>query len=787
METKVSNFRTWKSGKVWLVASAAVAALAMTGAVTANAATVNNSATTTNGAGTVPVYQVAKGNDHYLSTNKAYVDSLLTKGYNSEKIVAFAAAQSATPVNSWYKPSAGHYYTTDNSAANVARLKALGYTQFYTSNLYSLTANDNNAAPVYVTFNSAANHYYTQDQTDVPAGYGNQSVSFLGVKAAASIAAEDATVTAGATNAQVEAAVVKNAIAAGTTVTVNGVTSTLAQDELSADAGGNSLFTNTNGVLQINSAALTVTGLDTTKTGVQTVTLALAGSTTTTTVKVTVVAPTVSSTTGAVSTSVISGANANIISATNGQATAYTLNGSTASETYTNASGTSTTVSVPSSTLNVATGTAVDPYVGLILPKGGLVAAAAATSTTAAVAASPAADQSVLYNGTGDTFLSDFPTYGQSATSTTPMTIAQMKAAVSYTWDDVDAKTTGNTGTLDTTKLGNGDIITIHYFTTGVNGVKTPLATAKLTVMNAAVVNSVAPAFKIDTTKDTLDTTTGAVDGTSTTAAVNGTVAGTNTLTLGQTVLGATTFDPASFTTITKATGVTETIIYAATTTAAAQGKADVAAAQAANETLATYIAANYTAKGIALPYAVVSSVDTTKVGTYTAYYTQAVKTAATYVNGVVTLPTTALASAGSLTYNIADAGAATVSASATAARLTNGTITVAGYGTLPVVLVSSTSAANYVAYAPSSYLDAKGTSTMTLSNNTGTLTAVAPASQTVANPYAPTSEAVTVTPISLGALSGTSSTGTAVSYSNVTVVAYTYAGSVTYVAFATK
>lgn len=157
--------------------------------------------------------------------------------------------------------------------------------------------------------------------------------------------------------------------------------------------------------------------------------------------------------------------------------------------------------------------------------------------------------------------------------------------------------------------------------------------------------------------------------------------------------------------------------------------------------------------------------------------YTQAVKTAATYVNGVVTLPTTKLASAGSLTYNIADAGAAT------AARLTNGTITAAGYGTLPVVLVSSTSAANYVAYAPSSYLDAKGTSTMALSNNTGTLTAVAPASQTVANPYAPTSE----TPIILGALSGTSSIGAAVSYSNVTVVAYTYAGSVTYVAFATK
>lgn len=161
--------------------------------------------------------------------------------------------------------------------------------------------------------------------------------------------------------------------------------------------------------------------------------------------------------------------------------------------------------------------------------------------------------------------------------------------------------------------------------------------------------------------------------------------------------------------------------------------------------------------------------------------YTQAVKTAATYVNGVVTLPTTKLASAGSLTYNIAAAGAAT------AARLTNGTITAAGYGTLPVVLVSSTSAANYVAYAPSSYLDAKGTSTMTLSNNTGTLTAVAPASQTVANSYAPTSEAVTLTPIILGALSGTSSTGAAVSYSNVTVVAYTYAGSVTYVAFATK
>lgn len=481
-----------------------------------------------------------------------------------------------------------------------------------------MTANDNNAAPVYVTFNSAANHYYTQDQTDVPAGYGNQSVSFLSVKAAASIAAEDATVTPGATNAQVEAAVVKNAIASGTTVTVNGVTSTLTQDELSADAGGNSLFTNTNGILQINSAALTVTGLDTTKTGVQTVTLALAGSTATTTVKVTVVVPTVSSTTGAVSTSVISGANVNIISATNGQATAYTLNGSTASETYTNASDTSTTVSVPSSTLNVATGTAVDPYVGLILPKGGLVASAAATSTTAAVAASPAADQSVLYNGTGDIFLSDFPTYGQSAISTTTMTIAQMKAAVSYTWDDVDAKTTGNTGTLDTTKLGNGDIITIHYFTTGVNGVKTPLATAKLTVMNAAVVNSVAPAFKIDTTKDTLDTTTGAVDGTSTTAAVNGNVAGTNTLTLGRTVLGATTFEPASFTTITKATGVTETIIYAATTAAATQGKNDVTAAQAANETLSTYIAANYTAKGIALPYVVVSSVDTTKVGIYT-------------------------------------------------------------------------------------------------------------------------------------------------------------------------
>lgn len=94
METKVSNFRTWKSGKVWLVASAAVAALAMTGAVIANAATVNNSATTTNGAGTVSVYQVAKGNDHYLSTNKAYVDSLLNKGYNSEKIVAFVATQS---------------------------------------------------------------------------------------------------------------------------------------------------------------------------------------------------------------------------------------------------------------------------------------------------------------------------------------------------------------------------------------------------------------------------------------------------------------------------------------------------------------------------------------------------------------------------------------------------------------------------------------------------------------------------------------------------------------------
>lgn len=741
----------------------ATTAHADTAAITAN-----------NSVGTVPVYQVAKGNDHFLSTNKAYVDTLLTKGYNSERIVAFAYASSAVPVQSWYNPSAGHYFTTDSSAANVARLKALGYTQMYSSNLYSAGQSDVDAAPVYVTYNHSANHYYSQDQTDVPSGYSNQSISFLGVKAAASIVTNAATVTAGATNAQVEAAVV---------------------DQTSVDAGGNSLYKNVNGVLTVNSSVLTLSGLDTTKTGTQTVTVSLAGTSVTATAKVTVVAPTVSSTTGAVSTSVIKGANTSILSSTTGQPTAYTLNGSTASETYTNASGVSTTTTVPSSTLNVATGATVDPYVGLTLPTGGLVAAAAAITTTKAVTASPTADQSVLYNGTGDALVTDFPTYSEATStySSTPLTVAEMKAVVGYTWDDVDAKTTGNTGTLDTTKLPVGDVVTIHYYTTDVNGVKTPLADTQLTVQAAATTTAVNPAFKIDTTKDTEDTTTGAVDGTSGAVATNGVVSGGSTLTLGQTVLGGTTFDPASLTTMAKATGVTETIVYVpatdtSATTDVAQAATDVTAAQGLDESLATYAAAKYTAKGLTIPYTIVTSVDTTKLGTYTAYFSNQKATGATLVNGVVTLPTTTMTSAGSLTYTVAKSTATpTTSASATAARAANGTITVSGYGTLPVVLVSSTATADYVAYAPASYLDALGTSTMTLSNNSGTLTAVAPASQTIADPYAPTSETVAMTTTDLGALTGTGSTGSTVSYSDVKVVAYTYAGNTTYVAFATK
>lgn len=93
------------------------------------------------------------------------------------QIIAYTPA-TGLQVHNWYNSAqAIHMYTTDNTDAERARLTALGYIEFNTSNLYSAAATDNGATPVYRSSNGVANHYYSLE-TAMPAGYMLQSIGW---------------------------------------------------------------------------------------------------------------------------------------------------------------------------------------------------------------------------------------------------------------------------------------------------------------------------------------------------------------------------------------------------------------------------------------------------------------------------------------------------------------------------------------------------------------------------------------------------------------------------------
>lgn len=114
----------------------------------------------------VPIYSVAKGNDHYLTTDYNRAQALISQGYNAFPIVGELPTTSGTQIHSWYSSTAGHYLTVDDSASNQARLTALGYTEMDgTTGLYAASSTDAGAVPMYVWYNAQASHYYNTDET----------------------------------------------------------------------------------------------------------------------------------------------------------------------------------------------------------------------------------------------------------------------------------------------------------------------------------------------------------------------------------------------------------------------------------------------------------------------------------------------------------------------------------------------------------------------------------------------------------------------------------------------
>lgn len=131
----------------------------------------------------IPVYSIAKGTDHYLTTDLNRVNQLLQQGYNSKTVISYQPVTGGTPIHSWYSTQQGHYLTTDDSATNQARLTALGYVEMDGSTgLLSASSTDGNAMPVYVWFNTQGSHYYNVDgnHTFTPAVYGNRQVAWYG-------------------------------------------------------------------------------------------------------------------------------------------------------------------------------------------------------------------------------------------------------------------------------------------------------------------------------------------------------------------------------------------------------------------------------------------------------------------------------------------------------------------------------------------------------------------------------------------------------------------------------
>ncbi len=129
--------------------------------------------TVTVNVGETPIYEIAKGNDHYLTTDATRLFALQMQGYNSLHVIGYAPT-SGTLVNNWYSNKLQrHVFTTNTSAAYVAHLKALGYTQF-PSTVYSAAST---AVPVSVSYNAKANHFYTTSKT-LPTGYGNATTAF---------------------------------------------------------------------------------------------------------------------------------------------------------------------------------------------------------------------------------------------------------------------------------------------------------------------------------------------------------------------------------------------------------------------------------------------------------------------------------------------------------------------------------------------------------------------------------------------------------------------------------
>lgn len=703
-----------------------------------------------------------------MTTSKTVADSLVKNaGYNSEKIVAYTPAQSGVVVHSWFNPKTGHYFTTDNSAAQVARLTKLGYTQTYQSNLYSASTSDYNAIPVNGSYNKAANHFYTTALT-VPAGYGNSSVAFYGL----------------AGNATINVPVSSKSVTAGTTTTE------LVNDIFGGTNGNKpqsfNFSTDGSGTAITSASSFTVTGYNPNQVGAQTVTLTVGGATNaeaTATVTVNVDMPTANTVTAG------AGFKSTVFDTTK----AVTL-GTTGSA-------------------NIINGSTVDPYIGLTETTGFTNATANATTNT------PSADISIL----NDVDSSAADVVGNNVLATN---IA--KGLVVATFDDQDKKLFDQTdfSKLDTT--ATGDVYTIHYYVANPNGtikytangtttMMSQVAQIALTVSGKATAALPAKLAYVDPTKDTVDTlthTVTATEGGVTTTANNN----VNTLTFGQQVLGATTFNPSSF--LVNPTATTQTIAYvpAAAPTAdgtyqgqvhgvanaavVAQVKADAAAAEAKGQTLAAYYAATYKATATqtvaqVAGYSLVSSVDTTKAGTYVAEYETSVTTpgsttVVTNPDGSQTITTTpaktTVTNIGSISYNVVDAVAgiptnsATTNFTATINYVNNGVTSTVVLNAPRVVLTAAATAADIVKYAPSLFTDANNIMGV-VSNNTGTLTNLVtpntPAAPAV-NPYLNTTEAVVSKVQNLGAITDSAlknPDGTPVKYSNVQLVTYTYGG----------
>ncbi|WP_374284253.1 hypothetical protein [Lactococcus sp.] len=127
------------------------------------------------GAASTPLYSLAKGNDHFLTTDLNRAFALQAEGYNSLKVVAYVPT-TGTVVSNWYSASLKkHVFTTETTPAYIAHLKALGYAQL-PSTVHSANATDTGAVPVSVSFNNLANHFYTAYA--LPAGYGNARTAF---------------------------------------------------------------------------------------------------------------------------------------------------------------------------------------------------------------------------------------------------------------------------------------------------------------------------------------------------------------------------------------------------------------------------------------------------------------------------------------------------------------------------------------------------------------------------------------------------------------------------------